>query len=133
MATKKKNKLVETVTPVASLEEIKPIEEATPIEDVKPVEAAPAAEKSQRKSSPKEDVLARRGHIKSTYEEIVAEMTKPLRRVDIARLADEKLGRPGDGVSWNDGGVALAAFVKEGILVETKVEGRKQTYYKRVG
>ena len=131
MATKKKIKLVETVSPVDNLEDVKPIEEATPIEEVKPIEAAPAAPKATRKTSAREDVLARRGQIRSVYEEVITEAKEMMTRVQIARAADEKLGRPGDGTSWNDGGSAIAALLKEGFIVEAKKEGRKATFYKK--
>jgi hypothetical protein len=129
MASKKKNPLVETVVPVESLEDVQPIEETTSVEDITPIEAAPTEAKPTRKTSAKEDVLARRGQIRSVYEEVITESTAPMTRVQIARAADAKLGRPGDGISWNDGGVAIAAFLKEGFIVETKKEGRKATFY----
>ena len=129
MASKKKNVLVETVMPVENLEDVQPIEETPVVENVIPVEAAPVEEKPTRKTSAREDVLARRGQIRSVYEEVITEATTPLTRVQIARAADAKLGRPGDGISWNDGGVAIAAFLKEGFIVETKKEGRKATFY----
>ena len=57
------------------------------------------------------------------------DMTKKMTRVEISRAIDDKLARVGDGVSWNDTGVAIMSLVKSGILVETKEEGKKRTFY----
>ena len=60
------------------------------------------------------------------------DMTKKMTRVELSRAIDEKLGRVGDGVSWNDTGVAISLLIKEGKLQETKEEGKKRTFYMKV-
>lgn len=60
------------------------------------------------------------------------DMTKKLTRVEISRAIDEKLGRVGDGVSWNDTGVAIQKMLKDGVLQEVKEEGKKRTFYMKV-
>lgn len=60
------------------------------------------------------------------------DMNKKMTRVEISRAIDEKLGRAGDGVSWNDTGVAIALLLKGGKLQEVKEEGKKRTYYMKV-
>jgi hypothetical protein len=60
------------------------------------------------------------------------DMTKKMTRVEISRAIDEKLGRVGDGVSWNDTGVAISNLLKSGKLQEVKEEGKKRTFYMKV-
>jgi hypothetical protein len=60
------------------------------------------------------------------------DMTKKMTRVEISRAIDEKLGRVGDGVSWNDTGVAINLLMKSGKLQEVKEEGKKRTFYTKV-
>lgn len=74
-------------------------------------------------------VLARRNLNAAAVDEVVANMTKKLTRVELSRAVDEHLGRVGDGVSWNDTGVRLAQLVKDGTLQEVKEEGKKRTFY----
>jgi hypothetical protein len=60
------------------------------------------------------------------------DMSKKMTRVEISRAIDEKLGRVGDGVSWNDTGVAISLLMKSGKLQEVKEDGKKRTFYMKV-
>jgi hypothetical protein len=83
--------------------------------------------------SKKSDLVnARRSANFLAVQEFVEGMTKKLTRVEISRGVDELLGRAGDGVSWNDTGVAIAQLIKAGVLQETKEEGKKRTFYTKV-
>jgi hypothetical protein len=68
----------------------------------------------------------------AVQEFIEKDMSKKMTRVEISRAVDEKLGRVGDGVSWNDTGVAISLLIKDGKLQEVKEEGKKRTYYMKI-
>jgi hypothetical protein len=99
------------------------------VENTQEIEAAPAEEKKKRNTVAREDVKARRAQVSDAVFQVVNAATKPLSRADISRAADDILGRPGDSTSWVDGGVAIAAFIKDGLVKETKLEGKKKTLY----
>ena len=68
----------------------------------------------------------------AVHEFVENDMTKKMTRVEISRAIDEKLGRVGDGVSWNDTGVAISLLMKSGKLQEVKEDGKKRTFYMKV-
>lgn len=100
------------------------------VENVQAVEAAPAEEKKKRNTVTREDVKARRAQVADAVLQALQAAEKPLGRAAISLAADDILGRPGDATSWVDGGVALASFVKDGLVSEIKEEGKKRTLYK---
>lgn len=87
---------------------------------------------NKRNTLPKDERIARRKQISDAYLAVLDAATKPLSRADISRLADVVLGRPGTAVTWTDGGLALAAFVKDGLVAEWKDEGKRRTLYRRI-
>ena len=135
-----KNCSIETLSFIDELSAVQPIEDveltAAPasadagVENITPVEESTEPKtKASRKSTTRDDVLSRRRFVYAAYEDVVSEMKGPMTRVQMARAADEKLGRPGDSTSWVDGGCAIASFVRDGILVKTQKEGKKKTLY----
>ena len=120
----------DTNTQEVTVENVQPVEAAA--ENVQPVEAAAAEEKKKRNAFTREDVKARRAQVAGAIFQAIANAAKPLSRADISRAADDILGRQGDSTSWVDGGVALASFIKDGLVEETKAEGKKKTLYRLV-
>jgi len=77
-------------------------------------------------------IKARRDMNLLVVQEFVDGMTKKVTRVEISRAIDKMVGRVGDGVSWNDTGVAIQTLMKSGVLQEVKEEGKKRTFYMKV-
>ena len=109
-----------------------PIAEAEPVlAAVAPVEAT-TEEKKVRNTVTRADVASRRSQVADAIFQAISAAAKPLSRADISRAADDILGRPGDATSWVDGGVAIAAMLKDGTIEEYKAEGKKKTLYRLV-
>jgi hypothetical protein len=86
----------------------------------------------KRNTLPKDERTARRKLISDAYIQVLNAANGPLTRAEISRRADTALGRPGTPVTWVDGGLALAGFVKDGLVAEWRDEGKRRTLFRRI-